>query len=159
VQRGARGGPGVRGPSPAISPRRRPFRRRLSYQSHDPIPIHKILRSTLLAAALLVVGVPAVHAQADSTLAVSQAGINLLRLNTDASFVVRGTQDAGSLPATGAGVRMMWFPARYAFRAASADRAFARTERQRARIAELEAQVRSLEERLARMEALLAGPE
>jgi hypothetical protein len=79
--------------------------------------MHKMLRNTLLAAALLVVCVPAAHAQADSTLAVSQAGINLLRLNTDASFVVRGTQDAGSLPATGAGVRMMWFPARYAFRA------------------------------------------
>lgn len=83
--------------------------------------MNKILRSTLLAAALLVVCVPAAHAQADSTLAVSQAGVNLLRLNTDASFVVRGTQDAGSLPATGAGVRMMWFPARYAFRAGKVD--------------------------------------
>ncbi|HVG44198.1 MAG TPA: tail fiber domain-containing protein [Longimicrobium sp.] len=50
-------------------------------------------------------------------LAVSAGGVNLLRLNTDASFVVRGTAGAGSLPATGAGVRLLWFPNRYAFRA------------------------------------------
>jgi hypothetical protein len=31
--------------------------------------------------------------------------------------VVRGAAGVGSLPATGAGVRMMWFPARHAFRA------------------------------------------
>lgn len=57
------------------------------------------------------------EAQEDSVIAATKAGVNLLRLNTDASFLVRGTLDAGSLPATGAGVRMMWFPSRYAFRA------------------------------------------
>src|SRR5690606_31054580 len=41
----------------------------------------------------------------------------LLRLNTDAGFVVQGTEDVGEPPATGAGVRMMWFPSRFAFRA------------------------------------------
>lgn len=56
-------------------------------------------------------------AQEDSVIAATKAGVNLLRLNTDASFLVRGTVDAGTLPATGAGVRMMWFPSRYAFRA------------------------------------------
>jgi hypothetical protein len=57
------------------------------------------------------------RAQADSVFAASASGVNLLRLNNDASFVVRGTAGSGSIPATGAGVRMMWFPSLYAFRA------------------------------------------
>jgi hypothetical protein len=81
-----------------------------------------LLRRTLAAAALAVAALPAVApAQADSVLAVSRSGTNLLRLNTDASLVVRGTQDVGSLAATGAGVRMLWFPSRYAFRAGKVD--------------------------------------
>jgi hypothetical protein len=44
-------------------------------------------------------------------------GASLLRLDTDAGLVVRGTDDAGAIPAEGAGVRMMWYPGRYAFRA------------------------------------------
>ncbi|HYH78875.1 MAG TPA: tail fiber domain-containing protein [Longimicrobium sp.] len=77
----------------------------------------KTLRIALGSAALLLAAAPAVHAQNDSLLAVSTGGVNLLRLNNDASFVVRGTAGAGLLPATGAGVRMMWFPALWAFRA------------------------------------------
>lgn len=77
----------------------------------------KHLRIALGSAALLLAAVPAAHAQNDSLFAVSNAGVNLLRLNNDASFVVRGTATAGLLPATGAGVRMMWFPAMWAFRA------------------------------------------
>ncbi|HEU0052003.1 MAG TPA: tail fiber domain-containing protein [Longimicrobium sp.] len=73
-----------------------------------------------LAAALVVAAAPAARAQ-DSTFAVSKAGTNLLRLNEDAGFVVRGTAGTGSLPATGAGVRMMWFPNLYAFRAGKVD--------------------------------------
>ncbi|MFL5384000.1 MAG: hypothetical protein ACJ8GN_15875, partial [Longimicrobiaceae bacterium] len=61
------------------------------------------------------------HAQNDSVLAVSSRGVNLLRLNNDASFVVRGTAGSGSLPATGSGVRMMWFPNLYAFRVGKVD--------------------------------------
>src|SRR5690606_26475217 len=53
----------------------------------------------------------------DSVFTASQAGVNLLRLNSDAGLVVRGVVDEGTIPATGAGVRMMWFPGRYAFRA------------------------------------------
>jgi hypothetical protein len=75
------------------------------------------LRIALGSAALLLAAAPAAHAQNDSLFAVSNAGVNLLRLNDDASFVVRGTAAAGTLPATGAGVRMMWFPAMWAFRA------------------------------------------
>ncbi len=72
---------------------------------------------TLGSAALLLGAATSLHAQADSALAVSAGGVNLMRLNTDASFVVRGTAGTGQLPATGAGVRMMWFPSLWAFRA------------------------------------------
>ncbi|HEV7588339.1 MAG TPA: tail fiber domain-containing protein [Longimicrobium sp.] len=74
-------------------------------------------RIATVSCALLLAAASTARAQADSVLAVSVGGVNLLRLNNDASFVVRGTAGAGSLPATGAGVRMMWFPARWAFRA------------------------------------------
>lgn len=75
------------------------------------------LRVSTVTCALLLAAASGASAQADSVLAVSTGGVNLLRLNLDASFVVRGTAGAGSLPATGAGVRMMWFPNLWAFRA------------------------------------------
>jgi hypothetical protein len=65
-------------------------------------------------------GVSSVAAQ-DSVLVARSGGVNLLRLNNDAGLVVRGTQDVGSIPATGSGVRMMWFPALYALRAGKVD--------------------------------------
>jgi Chaperone of endosialidase/Head domain of trimeric autotransporter adhesin len=70
-----------------------------------------------LALAAVAVTSSSAAAQADSVLAVSASGTNLLRLNTDAGFVVRGTSNVGDLPTTGAGVRLMWFPGRWAFRA------------------------------------------
>lgn len=74
--------------------------------------------SILFASILLLVGhAPSLAAQSDSVFTVNSAGENLLRLNQDGGFVVRGTADAGDVPATGAGARMMWFPGRYAFRA------------------------------------------
>lgn len=84
-----------------------------------------LIRTTLLAGGL-VLGVQAgLYAQApqptDSILDIRGGGINLLRLNMDAGFVVRGIQSVGQLPATGAGVRMMWFPGRWAFRAGKVD--------------------------------------
>jgi hypothetical protein len=78
-------------------------------------------RPLWLAKLLFVCAATAVHAQADSAFAVSSGSTSLLRLNTDASFVVRGTEGTGSLPATGAGPRLMWFPSRYAFRAGKVD--------------------------------------
>ncbi|MBB4638655.1 tail fiber domain-containing protein [Longimicrobium terrae] len=77
-------------------------------------------RSTALITAVLAAAAayaPSAAAQADSALAVSRNGASLMRLNADGGFVVRGTEGEGSLPATGAGVRMMWFPNRAAFRA------------------------------------------
>ena len=79
-------------------------------------------RTAVMAMALaMAANVAPAHAQADSALAVSNAGASLMRLNTDASLVVRGTAAVGSLPATGAGIRMMWFPSKYAFRAGKVD--------------------------------------
>lgn len=80
-----------------------------------------VTRSLLFVAALTVSVATAASAQADSIFAVSTSGNNLLRLNTDAGFVVRGTQNSGDIPAMGAGVRMMWYPARWAFRAGKVD--------------------------------------
>jgi len=78
-------------------------------------------RAAMAFCVLLLAAASHAHAQADSVLAVSSSGVNLLRLNTDASFVVRGTAGSGSLPATGSGVRMMWFPNLYAFRVGKVD--------------------------------------
>jgi hypothetical protein len=76
----------------------------------------KTVRCIAAASCALLLATGA-RAQADSVFAASIGGVSLLRLNQDASFVVRGTAGSGSLPATGAGVRMMWFPSLYAFRA------------------------------------------
>ncbi|HKP76373.1 MAG TPA: tail fiber domain-containing protein [Longimicrobiaceae bacterium] len=73
------------------------------------------------ATCALLLGSASAHAQNDSVFAVSTGGVNLLRLNNDAAFVVRGTAGSGSLPATGSGVRMMWFPNLYAFRVGKVD--------------------------------------
>jgi hypothetical protein len=71
--------------------------------------------------AALLAGTVGTAAAQDSIFAASVAGVNMLRLNNDAGLVVRGTVDVGSIPATGAGVRMMWFPGYYAFRAGKVD--------------------------------------
>jgi hypothetical protein len=75
------------------------------------------IRAALGAAAVAVCAVSGAHAQTDSVFAVSKSGVNLLRLNEDAGLVARGTANTGSIPASGAGVRMMWYPAYWAFRA------------------------------------------
>jgi len=41
----------------------------------------------------------------------------VLKVQDDAGFVALGTFNSGTIPATGAGVRMMWFPTRAGFRA------------------------------------------
>ncbi len=81
-----------------------------------PLNRSTMLTGAMIAALAFVLVTPALRAQEDSVLAISKAGVSLMRVNTDASLVVRGAIDAGSLPATGAGVRLMWFPGRYAFR-------------------------------------------
>jgi hypothetical protein len=88
-------------------------------QAHTAIEMRKII----LAGSIALFALPALsaNAQTDSALAVSKTGVNLLRLNTDGGLVVRGTQDAGLIPATGSGVRLMWYPTRYSLRAGKVD--------------------------------------
>ncbi|MGH7629886.1 MAG: hypothetical protein ACREOF_11005, partial [Gemmatimonadales bacterium] len=45
----------------------------------------------------------------------------LLQVTDDAGFVVRGTLGSGTIPAAGAGVRLMWYPGKVAFRAGRAN--------------------------------------
>jgi hypothetical protein len=47
----------------------------------------------------------------------SNTGTNLLRINGDGGFYVGGTSGTGVVPFTGTGVRLMWHPAKAAFRA------------------------------------------
>jgi hypothetical protein len=79
--------------------------------------MNSAFRAALAATAVACVATTA-HAQ-DSVFVASAGGVNLLRLNNDAGLVVRGAQDVGSIPATGSGARMMWYPGKYAFRAGS----------------------------------------
>jgi hypothetical protein len=53
----------------------------------------------------------------DSAFVVSKAGSNILRLNTDGSFYLQGLSGTGTIPVTGAGARLLWYPNKYAFRA------------------------------------------
>jgi trimeric autotransporter adhesin len=48
---------------------------------------------------------------------VERSDAKLLRVNDDAGFVVGGTLEAGGIPATGAGIRLMWYPRKAALRA------------------------------------------
>ncbi len=80
--------------------------------------MRSVLRIALLTAGI-VFGVEAVaHAQQpDSVFVVRHQGKRLLRLNTDGGFFVQGEDGVGQIPVEGAGTRMMWYPARGAFRA------------------------------------------
>jgi uncharacterized coiled-coil protein SlyX len=81
----------------------------------------QVLRSAAVSLAFVFTSATVAAAQADSALAVSSGGASLMRLTKDASFVIRGTEGVGELPGSGAGVRMMWFPAQAAFRAGKVD--------------------------------------
>ncbi len=73
-------------------------------------------RPLLILLLSLGLGAAAV-AQTTALEARNETDASLLQLNTDAGFSVLGTADTGVIPTSGAGVRMMWFPGRYAFRA------------------------------------------
>ena len=67
--------------------------------------------------ALLVALPPAARAQTPAAEVKNSANATLMRLNTDGGFVVRGVFGTGTVPATGQGARLMWHPAKAAFRA------------------------------------------
>jgi len=74
-----------------------------------------------LVTAGIALGVQAVaHAQQpDSVFVISDGGKTVLRLNSDGGFVVLGEDSVGKIPIEGPGARLMWYPARGAFRAGS----------------------------------------
>ena len=47
----------------------------------------------------------------------SSAGTKLVEVGDEGGFVLKGATDAGTVPATGAGTRLMWYPRRAALRA------------------------------------------
>ena len=69
-----------------------------------------------LAAALIGFAAPAA-AQTQLFEVEKSDETKLLQVSDDAGLVVRGTFDAGAIPASGAGVRLMWYPRKAAFRA------------------------------------------
>jgi len=73
--------------------------------------------AAIMAAIALWVVHAAPAAAQDSAMVAKAGGNTLLRLNTDAGFYATGTPGVGKIPKSGEGVRMMWFPGRWAFRA------------------------------------------
>jgi trimeric autotransporter adhesin len=83
------------------------------------LPFRPALRPGALAAGLvLLLGTPA-GAQSDILLQLESGSPTGDRFVVDSAggFVARGTFDRGTIPATGIGVRLMWYPGRGAFRA------------------------------------------
>ena len=82
---------------------------------------HAPLRTTArpLLSALLVAHVlaPAASAQTPAAEVKDAANATLLRVNTDGGLIGLGTLNVGTIPASGEGTRLMWFPASAAFRA------------------------------------------
>ena len=78
-------------------------------------------RASALACALVLGTASLAAAQTDSLIYASSGGQMKFRVNIDGGLVAAGTVDVGTIPATGAGVRMMWFPTLYALRAGKVD--------------------------------------
>jgi Chaperone of endosialidase/Head domain of trimeric autotransporter adhesin len=83
--------------------------------------MNKMNRFALIAAGLLALAAPAAAQTPDSAFAVSSGGMGLFRVNVDGGALFGGTYDGDgdgtNIPAEGAGTRMMWYPAKGAFRA------------------------------------------
>ena len=90
-----------------------------SFHAPRPATSRPLFSAHLVAAALA----PTALAQTPAAEVKSAANATLMRLNTDAGLVVRGASFVGVIPATGAGTRMMWHPAKAAFRAGDVDAA------------------------------------
>ncbi len=75
---------------------------------------YKLFPLILLA---IVLFVQSANAQTSAFTVDDASSVNLLKLNTDAGFLLKGGYGSGAIPATGAGMRFMWYPAKAAFRA------------------------------------------
>ncbi len=70
---------------------------------------------SLMLAMMFMVGAAA--AQTSLFEVENSEGTKLVQVGQDAGFVVKGTLDAGTIPATGEGARLMWYPTKAALRA------------------------------------------
>jgi trimeric autotransporter adhesin len=89
----------------------------------DEHPMTSIARIVAVASLSLM---PAMTALAGSAAAQKQLlevensqSTKLLQVADDAGFLVKGALDAGTIPASGAGIRLMWYPKKAALRAGS----------------------------------------
>ncbi len=84
-------------------------------------PVSSIVASAPLLV-LISVALPAsAAAQAPLFEVEDGAAGKLLQVNPDGGFVARGALDAGAIPATGNGARLMWYPKKAAFRVGYVD--------------------------------------
>jgi hypothetical protein len=70
---------------------------------------------TLLGAILALLWWPVSVKAQTALLEVDKGDVKLMQVNDDGGFVVRGTE-AGAIPASGSGTRLMWYPSQVAFR-------------------------------------------
>jgi len=97
-------------PTLAVNPPLQPFK-----SGNVSLPAQRLLFSF----AILLTGVlltPAAVAQIALLDVPGSSGTTLFQLNDDAALVSFGEVGTGTIPATGAGVRLMWYPGKAAFR-------------------------------------------
>jgi hypothetical protein len=76
-----------------------------------------VSRLLSLFAALFIVTAPAVQAQTPSTTVTNENGDVVFQSNADGGLLAPGEFGTGTIPTEGAGTRLMWYPAKAAFRA------------------------------------------
>jgi hypothetical protein len=80
-----------------------------------------VSRLLSLFAALLIVTAPAVQAQTPSTTVTNENGDVVFQSNADGGLLAPGELGIGTIPTEGAGTRLMWYPAKAAFRAGAVE--------------------------------------
>ena len=80
-----------------------------------------VSRLLSLFAALLIVTAPAVQAQTPSTTVTNENGDVVFQSNADGGLLAPGELGTGTIPTEGAGTRLMWYPAKAAFRAGAVE--------------------------------------
>jgi hypothetical protein len=75
-----------------------------------------ILLTSILYAQTTSIQLPTAADTNSSFRVLNNAGTPLLRLNADGGFYFSGVMMTGSIPATGTGTRLMWYPTKSAFR-------------------------------------------
>lgn len=86
---------------------------------NNPIPAMMTfsLRFCTLVLVLLALTFPSAHAQTPAATVENGSGTMVFQSNTDGGLLVPGTFAFGTIPASGAGTRLMWHPGKAAFRA------------------------------------------